>query len=127
MSRPLRNPVSLAVAAALAACSACAPSALAATPTIAPLPSSDYATRPACAPPAPEQASCLAMQLLAVTAEARRHRRPIGGARPASIHPTTGAPASGDYGYRPRDLHNAYSLPDTSEAPQTIALVDAYN
>jgi len=114
--------------------------------TISPLPPSAYTVRPACAPPSPGRASCLALALLARTAQARAHTRPLGVARAAGLSPAPG-PESGadpnrpgarrsfspaqenDFGLRPQDLHAAYLLPanSASSSKQTIALVDAYN
>jgi hypothetical protein len=100
----------------------------------APLPSSNYVVRPACAAPAPGRASCLTLGLEPRTAAAR-----------ARVHPlaTQGAPRTGlakasecaiDYPsscLSPQDLRSAYFPGEEPDAPalepQTIALVDAYN
>jgi hypothetical protein len=99
--------------------------------TVAPLPAADYTTRPACAAPAPGRAGCLALELVPKTAQARAHTHPLGMTRArATTLETTGA-RSGAYGLRPADLRAAYFPGEAPEAPpaapQTIALVDAYN
>ncbi|HXA53741.1 MAG TPA: S8 family serine peptidase, partial [Solirubrobacteraceae bacterium] len=123
--------------------------ALAAAPataqTLAPLPASDYASRPACARPAPGHAGCLAVELVPLTREASAHTHPLGivGAGQGTAPHTgrsaagrgaaleAGGPASGAYGLRPEDLRAAYFPGEAAQAPaaapQTIALVDAYN
>ncbi len=93
--------------------------------TVSPLPASDYAVRSACAEPAPGSAGCLALQLVPRTAQARAHTHPLGITRAAPSPAHT--PAQGYFGLRPQDLHSAYRLPASSEAAQTVALVDAYN
>jgi hypothetical protein len=96
--------------------------------TVSRLPRSDYTVRAACATPSGERAGCLALQLVASTAEARAHTHPIGVASAALPAPTAApSPAAGDFGVRPQDLHSAYLLPTRSPSAQTIALVDAYN
>jgi hypothetical protein len=123
MSRPLRQLASLAgFALALLPCSAAL-----ATETVAPLPESDYATRAACQAPAFGEAACMTVQLIPVTAEARRRNHPLGIARPAVRRSSAPTPAGGFLGLRPQDLHTAYSLPVSAPSEQTIALVDAYN
>lgn len=93
--------------------------------TLSPLPPSAYGIAPACAAAAPGHATCLALQLLARTEQARAHTHPLGvPLAPALAAPS---PAAGDYGLRPQDFHTAYQLPTTPPAAQTIALVDAYN
>jgi hypothetical protein len=85
----------------------------------------------------PGLASCLALQLVPLTAAARAHTHPLGA--PGSLPPAStrgsrsprreGAAASGRYGLRPQDLASAYRLP-VGVAParaQTIAIVDAYD
>jgi hypothetical protein len=117
-----------------------------AAPTVTPLPPSAYTVRPACAPPSRGRASCLALALVARTAQARAHTRPLGVARAEGVPPGPGpnpganpdrsgarrslAPAEeNDFGLRPQDLHAAYLLPNANvtSSKQTIALVDAYN
>jgi hypothetical protein len=123
MSRPLRQLVSLAgCALAILPCSAAL-----ASETVAPLPESDYTTRAACQAPAAGQASCMTLQLIPVTAEARRRNHPLGIARHAVQRSSAPTPAGGFLGLRPQDLHTAYSLPVSAPSEQTIALVDAYN
>lgn len=105
----------------------------AAAATVAPS-RSEYVVRPACAAPAPGQASCLALELAPRTAAAR-----------ARVHPlaTRGAPHTGlanasecaesypSSCLSPQDLQSAYFPGEVPDAPalepQTIALVDAYN
>jgi hypothetical protein len=116
----------LGLAAALAAFAL--PCAQAAAEDVSPLPPSAYTTRPVCPPPAPGHAACQSLQLVAVTAAARAHTRPLGRAR-ASANPAPSL-TGGDFGLSPQDLHAAYDLPDetaSSSPEQTIALVDAYN
>ncbi len=97
--------------------------------SIAPLPASDYLTRPACPAPAPHHAGCLAVELVPKTAEARAHTHPLGMTRDGPLEAS--GPKGGAYGLRPVDLRAAYFPGETPEAPaaapQTIALVDAYN
>jgi hypothetical protein len=97
--------------------------------TVSPLPASDYAVRPACGPPAPGQAGCLALQLVPRTAAALAHTHPLGMTR--SAPPAALSPKDGDYGVRPQDLRSAYFPAEQPDAPasepQTIALVDAYD
>ena len=102
---------------------------------VAPLPASEYSVRPVCAPPAPGDASCLAVELVPDTPAARAHTHllgmtrgaPAGGAAAGECQPPI--PAEGCWGLRPQDLHTAYGLPQSSEPAltQTIALVDAWN
>jgi hypothetical protein len=96
---------------------------------VAPLPESDYQTRPACPAPAPGHAGCLALRLVPLTAAARARTHPLGMTSSAAIR--AGSAADGADGLRPADLRSAYfpgEPPDApSSAPQTIALVDAYN
>jgi subtilase family protein len=101
----------------------------AAAGSVAPLPTSAYLTRPACPAPAPGHASCLAVELVPKSGEARAHTHPLG---MTSASPLEGSnPKSGAYGLRPADLRAAYFPSEFAEAPaskpQTIALVDAYN
>ncbi|HTU77850.1 MAG TPA: S8 family serine peptidase [Solirubrobacteraceae bacterium] len=101
--------------------------------TVAPLPASDYSVRPVCPLAPPGHARCLALALVPQTPAARAHTHPLGITRTARgtgqgegvCEPPLAA--EGCYGLRPEDLHSAYALPTTSKAPQTIALVDAYN
>jgi hypothetical protein len=93
---------------------------------LAPLPEADYSASPVCAAPGPGHESCLALQLVPRTAEARARRHPLGIVRPGAV-PAGPSPLAGSYGLRPQDLHSAYSLPATGAEGQTIAIVDAYN
>ncbi|HTU78725.1 MAG TPA: S53 family peptidase [Solirubrobacteraceae bacterium] len=95
--------------------------------TLSPLPASDYTARAVCPPPSAGGATCMALQLLARSAEARAHRHPIGIARAAAPAPSAPSAAAGDFGLGPQDLHSAYGLPTSAPDAQTIALVDAYN
>jgi len=100
----------------------------AAASTVSRLPRSDYTVRAACAAPAPGQAGCLALQLVALTAEARAHNHPIGAVRTRDVAPGgTPSPAAGEFGVVPQDLHTAYQLPTSASSVQTVALVDAFN
>ncbi len=93
-----------------------------------PLPESNYAVRPACSEPPPGFASCLALQLVPVTPEAKRHTHPLGMVRRAGrARPSVPSPKAGQFGLRPKDLHSVYSLPASAPSEQTIAIVDAYN
>jgi subtilase family protein len=125
MSRPLRTfsrPLLLA-----AAVLAVLPAAAWAE-TVGPLPSSNYTVRQACTTPRPGRANCLAEQLVPISAEAQRHKHPIGMVRPAArAQPAVPSPKTGQLGLRPQDLHSAYSLPTTARGEATIALIDAYN
>ncbi len=126
----MRSPLSkIPLPLALAVClGAVLPAAAAATETVAPLPASDYAIRPACSEPPPGFASCQALQLIPVSAEAKRHSHPIGMVRPAArARPSVPSPKTGELGLRPQDLHTVYGLPTSPAATQTIAIVDAYN
>jgi hypothetical protein len=93
--------------------------------TISPLPASNYAIRPACAPPSEQHATCLALQLVPRTAAARAHTHPLGVTRSHAI--PASSPKEGAYGLTPAELHSAYNVPTTAASTQTIALVDAYN
>ena len=97
--------------------------------SVAPLPASNYLTRPACRAPAPGRAGCLAVELVPRTAEARAHTHPLGMTSAGPLEDP--GPKSGAYGLRPADLRGAYFPGELAEAPaskpQTIALVDAYN
>jgi hypothetical protein len=102
--------------------------------TLAPLPSSDYSVRHVCAAPNPGEASCLALSLEPRTAAARDRAH----WHASKARPLTGAVEPGECAinyhascFTPEDLRNAYfpgqeALAPAS-APQTIALVDAYN
>jgi hypothetical protein len=96
---------------------------------VSPLPAADYGIRPACGPPAPGQAGCLALQLVPETATALAHTHPLAMTR--STPPAALSPKEGDYGVRPQDLKSAYFPGEQPDAPisepQTIALVDAYD
>jgi Subtilase family len=104
----------------------CLPAAAAATAS--PLPESDYATRPLCAPPTPGRATCLATELVPLTAAARARTHPLGLTTGPTASPSL---ATGAYGLSPNDLRSAYFPGERPEAPvgepQTIALVDAYD
>jgi hypothetical protein len=93
----------------------------------APLPSSDYSVESVCSSPAPGHASCLALQLVPTTPEARAHTHPLGVTRTSERSHAALTPAENGYGLGPQDLHVAYELPETAAGSQTIALVDAYN
>ncbi|HEX9482626.1 MAG TPA: S8 family serine peptidase [Solirubrobacteraceae bacterium] len=124
MRRPLRKFAGPALAAAAIAVLPVG----AAAETVVPLPESNYAVRQACAHPEPGRANCLAEQLVPVSAEAQRHRHPIGIVRPAArAQPAVPSPKTGQLGLRPQDLHSAYSLPTAATGEATIALIDAYN
>jgi hypothetical protein len=112
----------------LALCAFASPAAFAGA--VSPLPESDYAVRPACPAPAPRRASCLALELQPRTPAAWwSHRHPVGMTRSAPLKASTAQ--DGAYGLRPEDLRHAYfhgEQPEApSSAPQTVALVDAYN
>jgi hypothetical protein len=100
----------------------------AAAASVAPLPESDYTTRPLCAPPAPGQATCLATELVPLTAAAQAHTHPLGMTSGPTASPTL---TTGAYGLSPSDLRSAYFPGERPDAPvgepQTIALVDAYD
>jgi hypothetical protein len=97
--------------------------------TAAPLPASDYGVRPACGPPIPGDAGCLALQLVPETGAARAHTHPLAMTRATPIKASS--PAEGGFGMTPQDLKSAYFPKEQPEAPastpQTIALVDAYD
>jgi Subtilase family len=93
--------------------------------TLAPLPPSAYTARAVCPPPSSGHAACLALALVARTAQARAHTHPLGVARSAPR--SVPSPAAGDFGLRPQDVHSAYQLPTSAPTAQKIALVDAYN
>ena len=98
---------------------------------VSPLPESDYTTRNVCSAPAPGYAGCLALELMPDTSAATAHTHPLGMTRSSPISSVSAA--EGSYGLRPQDLHDAYYPASTEppeapvSAPQTIALVDAYN
>ncbi len=127
MTTRTRHTAALSLAAVLAAFALpCAQAG--AMETVSPLPPSAYTTRAVCPPPAPGHAACQSQQLIAITAAARTHTRPLGVAR-ASANPTPSL-TGGSFGLTPQDLHAAYGLPDETASfspEQTIALVDAYN
>jgi hypothetical protein len=116
----------LAASAVLIACAFLSTTASGAK-ALTPLPASAYTVSAACPQPEPGHASCLADQLVPLSAEAREHLSPIGRSQSASVHASTRAPREGYFGLRPADLHTAYDLPTTTGSEQTIALVDAYN
>jgi Subtilase family len=124
MSRQLVSPI-VAVAAMLALLCASQASA----ETVAPLPPSNYAVRAACAEPEAGHAGCLALQLVPLSAEALRHRHPIGTSRAARQvrRDSPPTPSSGLLGLRPYDLHQIYGLPTAGASEQTVAIVDSYN
>ena len=127
MSKHTRHTAVLVPAAVLAAfVLLCAQASAAAS--VAPLPASAYTTRAVCPPPLPGHAACQALQLLALTAAARAHTRPLGIAR--AVADPTPSLTGGDFGLTPQDLHAAYGLPNetaSSYPKQRIALIDAYN
>ncbi len=125
MTTRTRHAAALGPAAALAAFVVLCAGAGAAG-TVSPLPQSAYTVRAACGAPSPGRATCLALQLVPQTAQARARTRPLGAARAIS-GPTKSKAAEGDYGLTPEDLHAAYQLPTSVSSSQTIALVDAYN
>ena len=110
-----------------------APAALgpstAAAGVVAPLPSSDYQTLPACAAPQAGHATCLALELVPRTSAARARTHPLGVTRTGPIQ--ADSPRDDTDGLRPADLRDAYFPGETAAAPatapQTISLVDAYN
>ena len=67
----------------------------------------------------------MASLLVARSSAARAHLHPLGLA--STRQPQVPSPTAGDFGLRPQDLHNAYSLPTTVASAQTVAIVDAYN
>ncbi len=118
----------VAIATVLVSCASPAAASAGAGP-VAPLPPSDYGVRPACGPPTPGDAGCLALQLVPETGAASAHTHPLGMTRAAPIKASS--PAEGGFGLRPQDLKSAYFPNEQPEAPaatpQTIALVDAYD
>ncbi|HET9163265.1 MAG TPA: IPT/TIG domain-containing protein [Solirubrobacterales bacterium] len=90
-----------------------------------PLPADEYGARPLCAPPSPGHAACLSLELVPQTAAARARATPLGVTLHNEVEPHSAA--DGTYGLRPQDLHGAYGLPSAAPAPQTIAIVDAYD
>jgi hypothetical protein len=100
--------------------------AAAEVPPEKPLPESNYSVRPACAPPAPGFASCLALQLVPQTAAARSRTHPIGMTKKHRIK-HAGNAAEGADGLRPQDLHSGYQLPAEAPPGQTVAIIDAYD
>ncbi|HXB14178.1 MAG TPA: S53 family peptidase [Solirubrobacteraceae bacterium] len=125
MRSPLLQIPPLIALAVLLVVPAPAPGAVAAE---TPLPASNYTVRPACEEAVPGFASCLALQLVPVSAEAKRHTHPIGMVRAAgSARPAAPSPKTGELGLTPADIHSVYSLPHGAPAEETIAIVDAYN
>ena len=90
-----------------------------------PLPADEYGARPLCGPPSPGHAACFSIELVPQTAAARARATPLGVTLHHSVEPHSAA--DGTYGLRPQDLHAAYGLPASAPAPQTIAIVDAYD
>jgi hypothetical protein len=115
--------------ATIAAALGAAGPAMAEAVSVAPLPSSEYQVHRACRAPTPEHASCLALELIPRTREAHARNHPLGMTHNGPIQ--AGNPKEGADGLRPLDLQSAYfpgELPEApAAAPQTIALVDAYN
>jgi hypothetical protein len=120
----MRPTAALAAIAALAAFALVCGQALAAG-TVSPLPPSSYTTRDVCPPPSPGHATCMALALVARTAQAKAHTHPLG--MTSATQSSAPSPAAGDFGLRPQDVHSAYQLPTDTSGTQTIALVDAYN
>jgi hypothetical protein len=118
-----------ALGATLAAALGAAAPAMAETVSVAPLPTSEYQVHRACPAPAPDHASCLALELIPRTSEAHARNHPLGMIHNGPIRADD--PEEGTDGLRPLDLQSAYfpgELPEApAAAPQTIALVDAYN
>ncbi len=124
--RVLRIPLIGPLAVALVAVLVWTPLATASTESR--LPRSDYTVRAVCAAAARGRASCLSLQLVPRTAEARAHTHPLGIARATTRSPSAAlSAAAGDFGVTPQDLHSAYQLPTSTSGTQTIALVNAYN
>ena len=125
MRTPIRHRALLSLPAAILAAGAlCAQPAGAAD--VSPLPAGDYSARSVCAAPEAGHAGCLAVELEPVTAAAREHNHPLGLTTTSAVA-AQGTPAAGDFGLRPSDIHRAYKLPTEATAPQTIALIDAYD
>jgi hypothetical protein len=125
MTKRMRPTAALFAAAAVAAFALlCCGQALGAA-EVSPLPPSDYTTRSVCPAPAPGDVTCMALALVAQTAQAKAHTHPLGMTR--SVRTSVPSPAAGNFGLRPQDLHSAYTLPVDTSGTQTIALVDAYN
>jgi hypothetical protein len=116
------------VSVALVASLGASGSAVAAAP-----PSSEYDALPVCRAPAPGHASCLALALAPHTDAARLRVHPRGVVRATTIG--TASPEACARAYpaclTPTDLNDAYFPGEKPEAPtsapQTIALVDAYD
>src|SRR3954469_4343485 len=100
MRSPLPKLLSLpALAMVLAAGSPAAASA----ETVAPLPPSNYGVRAACSEPPQGFAGCLALQLIPLTEEAKRHTHPIGMVRASGrARPAVPSPKTGELGLRPQ-------------------------
>jgi hypothetical protein len=125
MTKRMRPTAALFAAAAVAAFALlCCGQALAAA-DVSPLPPSDYTTHSVCPPAAPGDVTCMALALVARTAQAKAHTHPLGITR--SVETSAPSPAAGNFGLRPQNLHSAYTLPVDTPGTQTIALVDAYN
>ncbi len=125
--RRLATTVSIALVASLVALLGASGSAVAAPP------SSEYDALPVCHAPAPGHASCLALALAPHTAAARRRVHPGGVVRTTTIGTASAEACARAYPacLTPRELNDAYfpgEKPEApSSAPQTIALVDAYD
>jgi hypothetical protein len=128
MSTCTRNHAVLGTVATIAACLASLCAAAAQAETVTPLPPSDYSIEPICGEPGPGEVGCLSLKLVPRTAAARARTHPLG-RRSAPVRPALSAVQAGNLGYRPLDIHRAYSLPQETAAAesQTIAIVDAYN
>lgn len=88
----------------------------------------DSNVRAACGPAAPGYARCLSLFRTDVAGvkpvkHTKRTRLKID--KHATVTPNAGGGPAGGYG--PTDLQSAYSLPTTSGAGQTVAIVDAYD
>jgi Subtilase family len=125
MTKRMRPTAASTAAAALAAFALLCCGQASAAGEVSPLPLSDYTARSVCAPPAPGDVTCMALELIARSAEARAHTHPLGMTR--SVERSAPSPAAGNFGLRPQDLHSAYVLPVDTPGTQTIALVDVYN
>ena len=112
-------------ATALAALGAWLAAPAAAATVSRPLPADEYGARPLCGPPSPGHAACFSLELVPQTAAARARATPLGVTLHHAVEPHSAA--DGAYGLRPQDLHDAYGLPSAAPAPQTIAIVDAYD
>jgi Subtilase family len=123
MTARMRQTAALGLTAIAVGLLLCAPAM--AVGTVSPLPASDYTVRAACGPASLGTATCLALQLVPRTTEARARTHPLGVTRSHAI--AAESPQEGSYGLTPGQLHSVYGLPTTTGSTQTIALVDAYN